>query len=99
MTQVKFQEETVDQRRDIIKSMLREGVYKITFTKVNGETREMPCTLKADMLPEPKVTEAVEEPKTERKENTENLSVWCTDKNSWRSFKLANVVEIAPIQP
>jgi len=92
---IKFQEETVDQRRDIIKSMLSEGVYKITFTKVNGETREMPCTLNADMLPSPKVTEDKE--KTERKINTENLSVWCTDKNGWRSFKLANVVEIAPL--
>jgi len=39
---IKFQEETVDQRRDIIKSMLSEGVYTVTFTKVNGETREMP---------------------------------------------------------
>jgi hypothetical protein len=95
MNTVKFNEETVDQRRDIIKSMLSEGVYCVTFTKVNGETREMPCTLKADMLPPQKVTEDKE--KTERKINTENLSVWCTDKNGWRSFKLANVVEIAPL--
>jgi hypothetical protein len=95
MNTVKFNEETVDQRRDIIKSMLSEGVYKITFTKVNGETREMPCTLNADMLPSQTVTEDKE--KTERKINTENLSVWCTDKNGWRSFKLANVVEIAPL--
>ena len=95
MNTVKFNEETVDQRRDIIKSMLSEGVYKITFTKVNGETREMPCTLNADILPSQKVTEDKE--KTERKINTENLSVWCTDKNGWRSFKLANVVEIAPL--
>lgn len=92
---IKFQEETVDQRRDIIKSMLSQGVYNITFTKVNGETREMPCTLNADMLPPQKVVEDKE--KTERKINTENLSVWCTDKSGWRSFKLANVVEIAPL--
>ena len=92
---IKFQEETVDQRRDIIKSMLSQGVYNITFTKVNGETREMPCTLNADMLPPQKVVEDKE--KTERKINTENLSVWCPDKNGWRSFKLANVVEIAPL--
>ena len=97
MNTVKFNEETVDQRRDIIKSMLSEGVCTVTFTKVNGETREMPCTLKADILPPQKVVE--DEEKTERKTNTENLSVWCTDKDGWRSFKLANVVEVAPIQP
>jgi len=97
MNTVKFNEETVDQRRDIIKSMLSEGVYTVTFTKVNGETREMPCTLKADLLPPQKVVE--DEEKTERKINTENLSAWCTDKDGWRSFKLANVVEVAPIQP
>jgi len=49
------------------------------------------------MLPPQKVVE--DEEKTERKTNTENLSVWCTDKGGWRSFKLANVVEVAPIQP
>ena len=97
MNTVKFNEETVDQRRDIIKSMLSEGVYRVTFTKINGETREMPCTLNTDMLPPQKVVE--DEEKTERKTNTENLSVWCTNKNGWRSFKLANVVEVAPIQP
>ena len=95
MTTVKFKDETIDQRRTTIKTMLHEGVCKVTFTKVNGDTREMPCTLKADMLPPQKVVED----KAERKENTENLSVWCTDKDGWRSFKLANVVEIAPIQP
>jgi len=65
MNTVKFNEETIDQRRDIIKSMLSEGVCTVTFTKVNGETREMPCTLKADMLPPQKVVE--DEEKTERK--------------------------------
>lgn len=96
MTTVKFKDETVDERRTIICDLLTEGVYRITFTKVNGETREMPCTLKEDILPVPNPTV---DPKPERKINTENLSVWCTDKDGWRSFKLANVVEIAPIQP
>lgn len=95
MTTVKFTDETIDERRTVLRNLLTEGVCTVTFTKVNGETREMPCTLKADMLPVQKVVED----KPERKENVENLSVWCTDKDGWRSFKLANVVEIAPIQP
>jgi hypothetical protein len=26
--------------------------------------------------------------------NDTNLSVWCTDKAEWRSFKVANVTEV-----
>ena len=31
---------------------LQTGVYEVTFTKVNGDNRVMPCTLMADHLPE-----------------------------------------------
>jgi len=95
MTTVKFTDETIDERRTVLRNLLTEGVYTVTFNKVNGETRAMPCTLKSDLLP----AQQFVGDKPERKENVENLSVWCTDKDGWRSFKLANVVEIAPIQP
>ena len=32
-----------------------------------------------------------------RKVNLDNLSVWCTDKNEWRSFKIANVTRVEQI--
>lgn len=78
--------------KEEIVSMLQGGVCEITFTKVNGETRKMPCTLKGEFLPAVSVKELREE-KT-RKVNTDNLSVWCTDKNAWRSFKLENFISI-----
>lgn len=81
--------------RDEIVTMLQSGVCQVTFTKVNGELRKMPCTLKSDLLPTID-TPNINENKT-RKTNTENLSVWCTDKNEWRSFKIANVQEVVPI--
>jgi hypothetical protein len=81
--------------RDEIVSMLQSGICQVTFTKVNGELRKMPCTLKGDLLPVVD-TQTINESKT-RKTNADNLSVWCTDKNEWRSFKVANVQNVVPI--
>jgi hypothetical protein len=78
--------------KEEIVTLLQEGICEITFTKVNGETRQMPCTLKSNLLPTVSVKELREE-KT-RKINEDNLSVWCTDKNAWRSFKLENFISI-----
>ena len=80
--------------RDEIVSMLEQGVCTVTFTKVNGELRHMPCTLKTELLPAV-VSESITDKK--KKINLDNLSVWCTDKNEWRSFKVANVQEVKPL--
>ena len=37
-----------------ILNQLRNGICEVTFKKVNGEERVMPCTLKAELLPEVK---------------------------------------------
>ena len=81
--------------RDEIVAMLQADVCEVTFTKVNGELRQMPCTLKNELLPVAD-TNKLHEEKT-RKQNPDNLSVWCTDKNEWRSFKIANVQQITPL--
>jgi len=76
--------------RDELKQMLQENQCEVTFTKVDGSVRVMPCTLKSDLLP-------VIETKTEKaakKENLDTLSVWCLDKKEWRSFRVANVISI-----
>jgi hypothetical protein len=65
----------------------------VEFTKVNGEVRSMPCTLKAELIPPApvKVLAEGEVPKV-KKENPEIMSVWCLDKKEWRSFRIANVI-------
>ncbi len=87
---------TIDERRSILADLLRQGICEITFTKVNGELRTMPCTLDSKIVPpapEHKVLAEGEQPRV-KKANPDNMSVWCTDKNEWRSFKLVNVTEI-----
>jgi len=62
---------------------LQTGVYNVTFTKVNGDKRVMPCTLMASLMPvsdKPIVTK-------DSSKETDSVSVWCTDKDAWRAFK------------
>jgi hypothetical protein len=73
--------------REILLKALKEHECTVTFTKVNGETRVMPCTLKEDVIP--KV-----ERKGTKKPNESVVSVWCLDKKEWRSFRLENVVDL-----
>lgn len=81
---------TTQERYDYLLNLLKNNLVEITFTKVNGELRTMPCTLVADRLPAYKVLEG-----KERKRNTESISVWCTDRNEWRSFRVDNVTNVS----
>lgn len=84
----------VDSRNREIRSMLHHGVCEVTFTKVNGETRTMPCTLDSALLPPQPLKEFHET----RLYKPETLSVWCLDKMEWRSFRVANVTKIVRTQ-
>jgi hypothetical protein len=103
----------VDGRNREIRTMLHHGVCEITFTKVNGELRTMPCTLDESLLPakvestavkaatldrELMTEEAVNEFHKTRPYNPNVLNVWCLDKMEWRSFRVANVKKVTRTQ-
>ena len=73
--------------RELLLEALSKHECTVTFTKVNGETRVMPCTLKEDLVPK-------QEPKGTKKPNEAVVSVWCLDKREWRSFRVDNVVDL-----
>ena len=77
-------------REEIVEAL---KVYKcvVKFTKVNGEVREMPCTLREDIVPKYERKTPVKE-SVDKEKNT--LSVWCLDKNAWRSFRVDSVLEL-----
>ena len=79
--------------RNILLEALKNHVCTVTFTKVNGETRVMPCTLREDVVPKPPV-EVASKSVVKRHENQNIVSVWCTDKREWRSFRVDNVVDL-----
>jgi len=77
-----------------IVNQLRQSACTVTFTKVNGDKRVMPCTLQEDALPQVNISET----KTARKPNDDVVSAWCTDKKAWRSFRVDSVSDITVIK-
>ena len=77
-------------RQEMI-SALKEDVCRVTFKKVNGDTRLMYCTLKSDFLPENDrmINEAGFEPT--KQVNEKVLAVWDIDVKGWRSFRIDSV--------
>ena len=101
LLQDKFFSYDLEQRRNLLKYILRNQPCEITFRKVDGSIRKMPCTLDPSVLPPMPVHESntnnpVDFPKV-RKSNPENLSVWCLDKKEWRSFKIDNIISVKVI--
>ena len=82
--------DNTEERYRYLLDLLQNNLVEITFTKVNGELRTMPCTLVAGQLPTAKISEG-----KERKRTNESISVWCTDKNEWRSFRVDNVTNVS----
>ena len=76
--------------RNEMKEMLQTSRCRVIFTKLNGEERNMVCTLREDIIPA-----ATKDPITQKKVrdlNEEVLAVWDTKAEGWRSFRISNVV-------
>jgi hypothetical protein len=72
--------------------MLRNNVVTVTFTKVDGTERTMKCTLMAEYVPNaPTNNGQVLLQESESKA----VSVWDTDSNGWRSFRVDSVKSIS----
>mgnify|MGYP003335358621 FL=1 len=74
-----------------LKEIIQNGVVTVVFTKKDGTERTMKCTLLPEYLPQ-RGQLLVES--SNRKENTDVLSVWDIDVGDWRSFRLDSVKEI-----
>lgn len=80
----------IQDRQHEISRMLHSHNCEVTFTKVDGTVRVMPCTLQVSALPERDASKLTES----KKHNPNTLSVWCLDKKEWRSFRVANVLNV-----
>jgi hypothetical protein len=84
-----FDTMTADERNRYLRQLLKED-HEVTFTKLDGSVRVMPCTLRDDAMPQ----RAVNEHHQTRVYKPETLSVWCLDKAEWRAFKVMNVTDV-----
>jgi len=78
---------------DALVEQLKSAVYEVTFTKVDGETRVMPCTLSPEYLPESEVARARTD--GEVKVNQAVVRAFAIDKQAWRSFRVDNVISMS----
>lgn len=75
----------------ILKSIKRSGVT-VSFTKKDGSSRDMLCTLAESLIP------ADKRPKTENtKFSDEALRVFDLDKQEWRSFRWDSIKTVKGI--
>ena len=69
-----------------MKQTLATNLCEVTFTKTNGETRVMTCTLDPARIPSDQL------PKTETEDKHETqVRVFDTKADGWRSFLSTNV--------
>jgi len=81
-----------------LKQILENSVTTVVFTKVNGEQREMKCTLISEYLPKEDVAgkQLLTETLT-RKENPSTLTVWDVENNGWRSFRVDSINSVSSL--
>ncbi len=78
--------------REEMLEKLRAGECRVIFTKLNGEQRDMRCTLNMDMILEDK------RPTNGSTEySTEMIRAFDLNKQEFRTFKVANVISFAPL--
>ena len=82
---------TEELTREYMISELQKRVCRVIFKKVNGEERDMQCTLIEDVLPPAKKDDPVSQKKV-RAVNEEVIVAFDTLKGEFRSYRVANVV-------
>lgn len=75
---------TEELTREYMIGELQQRVCRVIFKKVNGEERDMQCTLIEKVLPPMKGTE--------RQKNNDVIRAYDTNKCEFRSFRVENVI-------
>ena len=79
-------------REDYVRE-LKNGICSVVFEKVNGEQRQMNCTLSANHLPV-SVDKGYEDSESvSRRISEETIPVWDVALQEWRSFRVHSVLE------
>lgn len=74
--------------REALIDQLKQSVVNVVFTKADGSERTMNCTLKLENIPED------QHPKSAVKSESDQIRVFDTDIDAWRSFNFSSVKTI-----
>lgn len=69
-----------------LKAKMKKGIARFYYRKVNGELREAFGTLSDKLTPETK--------EAGRKANNTLFTYFDTEREEWRSFKIANLINV-----
>lgn len=73
-----------------LKSLMRDGIVTVTFTKKDGTDRVMKCTLSEEKIP----VEARPTGNSTPQISNTAVRVFDTDKSEWRSFRWDSVKRV-----
>jgi len=73
---------------------LETNTCRVIFKKVNGDERDMMCTLRSDIIPAATKSDSITQKKV-RNINEEVLPVYDVKAEGWRSFRLDKVVSFS----
>ena len=77
--------------------LLKKEVVEVTFTKLNGEERKMPCTLIESFLPPAKKDDPITQKKV-REVSDKVIAVWAIESKGFRSFRYDRVKNVEVMQ-
>lgn len=75
--------------RDQLTTVLKENVISVVFTKADGTERHMYCTTQLSAIP------VQHHPKTAKAPAVDNIIVWDTDAQGWRSFNYNRLKQVS----
>lgn len=82
--------------REELMSLLRKEVVEVTFLKLNGEERKMPCTLIESFLPPATKDDAITQKKV-REVSDKVCAAWAVESKGFRSFRYDRVSKVEVI--
>jgi hypothetical protein len=88
---------TTPEGQQWLKGLLRDDITKdlcVTFTKKDGTTREMYCTLSESRIPKDKQPKSGVEEATNSTVGGSALRVFDTVSNEWRSFRWDSITNV-----
>jgi hypothetical protein len=80
--------------REWLAGLLKNEKVTISFTKVNGDLRDMTCTLKELLIPADQLKKTQVKESTVDKEPT-NQPVYDVNAQGWRSFRYDSITQIS----
>jgi hypothetical protein len=83
-----------DMTREEMITELQQRECRVIFTKINGEERNMICTLQEDVLPPAKKDDPLTQKKV-RAVNEQTVVAWDVNKSAFRSFRVENVISFS----